>query len=169
MNFNKNLHLFQLITFLYLPQVEIFHRLFLLASQKEVIFVKIHLTLTTHTLDRPAVTFDVDRVFSVLHLMDFLQISSQGLDFLYSRSIFSGMQQSGDMSFILLQSCISGISAEMNGVIFLDFFFSDSRKMNFESRRLSIYYWSKSLTTPFIFFLTIYFKLLSNTWHVLIR
>lgn len=96
--------------------------------------------MTTHTLDRPGVTFDVDRVFSVLHLMDFLQISSQGLDFLYSRSIFSGMQQSGDMSFILLQSCISGISAEMNGVIFLDFFFSDSRKMNFESRRLSIYY-----------------------------
>lgn len=55
--------------------------------------------------------------------MDFLQISSQGLDFLYSRSIFWGTQQSGDMSFILLQSCISGISAEMNGVIFLDFFF----------------------------------------------
>lgn len=105
---------------MYLPEVEIFYRLFLLASQKEVIFVKIPLTLTTRTLDRPGVTFDVDRVFSVLHLMDFLQINSQGLDFLYCRSIIWGTQQPGDMSFILLQTCIS---AEMNGVIFLDFFF----------------------------------------------
>lgn len=46
------------------------------------------LTLTAYALDRPCFTFDVDRGFSVLHLMDFLQKYSQGLDLLYCRSIF---------------------------------------------------------------------------------
>jgi len=68
-------------------QAEIFWRLCLLAYQKEFLLKK-DLTLTIYALDRPCFMFDFDREVSVLHLMDFLQINSQGLDLLYCRSIF---------------------------------------------------------------------------------
>lgn len=139
------------------PEAEICWRFCFLPSQTKQFFIIKDITLITYASDRPCFMFDVDRGFSVLYLMDFLQINSWGLALLYCRCF---LKQAAIQRYVIY--AITGLHFCWNEWgYFLRWFVLTAEKHILEEGN-----WSKGLSTEYFIYLFSYLLLLKFICYI---